>query len=130
MNGGDISPVQLLQSHQQAANPKLTRIPWVRSRQPILQNRIWSGSISTLLKLFQTLQRLLQALADAGTQLFSRRIGERHHQQTVESMIGLRDQTETEMGQGKGFTCASTCLEQADPGTEGVRVGIEALSHG
>ena len=130
MDGGDVSPVQLLQGHQQAPNPPLTRLPWLGTRQPLRQDGVWSGSLHPLLQLLETLQRLLQPLADAGAQLFGRRIGEGHHQQRFEGVVGLRDQPQAEMRQSKGFAGASAGLKQADPRAEGVGVGIEALGHG
>ena len=45
----------------------------------IMQHGVWSGSLHPLLQLLETLQRLLQPLADAGAQLFGRCIGEGHH---------------------------------------------------
>ena len=81
VDGGDVGPVQLFEGHQQAPNPPLTRLPWLGTRQPVRQDGVWSGSLHPLLQLLETLQRLLQPLADAGAQLFGRRIGEGHHQQ-------------------------------------------------
>ena len=65
-----VGPVQLLQGHQQMPNPALTRIPWLGTRQPVRQDGVRSRSLHPLVKLLEALQRLLQPLADAGTQLF------------------------------------------------------------
>ena len=130
VDGGDVGPVQLLQGHQQAPNPPLTRLPWLGTRQPLRQDGVRGNSLHALLQLFESLQRLLQPLADAGAQLFGRCIGEGHHQQGLEGVVGLRDQPQAEMRQGKGFAGASAGLKQADPRAEGISVGIEALGHG
>ena len=79
--------------------------------------------------LIRLLEEVGSQLADAGAQLFGRRIGEGHHQQGLEGVVGLRDQPQAEMRQSKGFAGASAGLKQADPRAEGVGVGIEALSH-
>ena len=129
MDGGDISAIQLLQSHKQTPNPQ-PPLQWINSgHAPVLKHGIRHCGRCADLDPFQAGKGLLQTLTDPGAQFLCGRIGVGDHQQLLEGVTRLRDQSKREMGECKGLAGAGTGFKQTQAGFEGVGVGVKALRH-
>ena len=130
MNGGDIGSIQLLQGHQQPADPQPPLASVYRSCTPLRQDRIRHVGSLAKLHLLQTSECQLQTLADSRPQLLCSGIGVGDHQQGFQRMPCLRDQAQAEVSQSEGLPGAGTGFQQAKTRFQRVGVGIKTLGHG
>ena len=130
MNGGDIGSIQLLERHQQPADPQPSLARVHRPRTPVGQHRIRRVGSFTTIHPLQSGQSQLQPLAYPRPQFLGGGIGVSDHQQCLKRMPLLRDQTQAEVSQSKGFAGAGAGFKQAKTRIQRVAIGIETLSHG